>query len=253
MGAFRLPLWFAVGFLVPSVLAASEEQSRPGDQSRDARRLTVDLRDGSRLVGTPTQRSLKIASESFGEVDVPISVVSSIELSSNGNSMTLITSNGEKLRGAPKAMALKLDTPLGQFSLPLKQVTRVAKIPHLLPSTVAATTEMREGYYLLNLVANGVSIEKDALLNLLIKDNLAKCVNSSDPAYVGMSGRTWTTGNSTFKVRFPHGTQDWVFSNDETATVTEVPNRGERQVAIRVADESFQEVERLNELLRRER
>ena len=254
MRSIRLLLLFALGFLSPSVLGvASGEESRSEDDRRDVSRLTVELIDGSRLIGTLTQTSLKIASESFGEVEVPISVVSTIELSSHGASMTLITSNGEKLRGAPMASALKIETLLGKFSIPLKQVTRVATKPHLLAYAVAPTSDIGEGYYLVNLVENGVSVEKGALLNILIKDNLAKCVNSSVPEYIGMSARIKPTGNNTYTVRFPHGTQNWIFSSDEIAAVKEVPDREERQLAIRVADHSLKDVERLNELLRQER
>lgn len=254
MGSFRLLLVCALGFLGSSVLGvAGEERARSGDESRDASRLTVDLKDGSRLVGTPTQSPLKIASESFGEVEVPISLVRSIELASDGTRLTLTTSNGERLRGAPRTTALELDTLLGEVSLPFEQVTRVATTAQPLPSAVAASGAVRDGYYLLNFAKNGVSVQRDAVLNLLIKEDRAQCVSSSNPDYVGMSGRIRSSGNTGFAIRFPHGTQYWSFSSGDRATITEVPDRGERQVAIRVADESLKEAERLNELLRRER
>ena len=105
----------------------------------------------------------------------------------------------------------------------------------------------------MNLVENGVSVEDSALLNILIRDNVAKCVNSSVPEYIGMSAQIRPTGNNSFVVRFPHGTQIWIFSNGEIATVKEVPDRDERQMAIRVADQSLQDVGRLNKLLRQDR
>ena len=83
---------------------------------------------------------------------------------------------------------------------------------------------------------------QERLLNIRVKDNTARCVNSSDPRLKGLQGRFELVGNGVFVIFFRNenhrATQYWLFRQDGSAAVKEVPDRGERQKAGPVKDDS---------------
>src|SRR2546425_5073219 len=89
-----------------------------------------------------------------------------------------------------------------------------------------------DGHFLVNLQGQGHS----RLVNIEVKDNAAKCVNSDDAQLKGLQGKFQLIGNGVFVIYF----QYWLFRSDGSATVKEVPDRGERQTAVPVKDASLE-------------
>jgi len=96
-----------------------------------------------------------------------------------------------------------------------------------------------DGHFLVNLQGEG----KGRLVNIEVKDNAAKCVNSNDAQLKGLQGQFQLVGNGVFLVFFQNenhrASQYWLFRNDGSAVVKEVPDRGEKQTAIPVASDSL--------------
>lgn len=82
---------------------------------------------------------------------------------------------------------------------------------------------------------------QDFTVRLGIKDNRAVFVKSSADKFNGFAGEFELIGNGVFLARMAgenhRATQWWVFHADGTASVKEVPDRGEKQVAKLVRDE----------------
>jgi hypothetical protein len=88
-------------------------------------RLTVDLRDGSRLIGQCATVKELALSTGFGGVRVPIERVASIDFKDDKETCVIHFRNGDRLTGALDAGAvgdLKLTTVLGELKVPLNLV-----------------------------------------------------------------------------------------------------------------------------------
>jgi hypothetical protein len=96
-----------------------------------------------------------------------------------------------------------------------------------------------DGHFLVNLRWDG----QDRSVNFKVKDNAAKCVNSNDAQLKGLQGQFQLIGNGVFLIFFQNenhrASQYWLFRNDGSAVVKEVPDRGEKQTAIPVATDSL--------------
>jgi hypothetical protein len=111
--------------LLPLVfsLCAIAETKPPATQ------LTVNLTDGSRLIGETSLTSLPLRSEGLGKLQVPLDKVSSVKFSEAHESVAVTLANGDSLKGALGEMALKLKTPFGEVSIPLPMVTTIEVEP----------------------------------------------------------------------------------------------------------------------------
>ena len=111
------------------------------------------------------------------------------------------------------------------------------------PVDVLELKAVPEGHYLLTLEMRALD-SKTQRVNLEVKGNAAQCVNSSDPRLKSLKGQFEPLGNGVFLVtlRSPvhTATQFWAFRKDGSASVKEVPNRGESQWAIPVRDDTIE-------------
>ena len=98
-----------------------------------------------------------------------------------------------------------------------------------------------DGHFLANLEIEGT----EQLVNVRVQNNVARSVNSSDSRFLGLTGQFQLIGNGVFIIGLQgdnyQGTQFWVFKQDGTAEVKEVPDRGEMQLAIPVDDDSLEQ------------
>ena len=127
------------------------------------------------------------------------------------------------------------------FAVLLAPVARGQSSPA--PKAELDVLEMKsvpDGNYRVNLQAGGT----ERLVNIKVKDNSARCVNSSDPRLKGLEGKFELIGNGVFRVVLQNkeyaASQWWLFRTDGSATVKEVPDRGEKERAIRVPDERLE-------------
>jgi len=118
----------AVGALVVFLLCCTGHVARavesPMAPSLD---VTVELQDGSRIVGTADPQTIAFESSSAGKMAVPLSALGSIE---RIDALTKYSfRNGEILSGVPGDGNLELDASYGRASIPMKLIVR-ATIAH---------------------------------------------------------------------------------------------------------------------------
>lgn len=88
-----------------------------------------------------------------------------------------------------------------------------------------------------------VTLDGGKLMNVEVKEGKAMCVKSSDPQMKGMQGFIRNLRSGVFLIRFENQqavkSQFWIFRQDGTAGVRELPDSGELQSAVPVKGDSL--------------
>ncbi len=98
--------------------------------------VAVDLRDGSRIIGTPLVKRLTLGS-SYGAVEFPLEQVTSISFSDSAGGVRVEFRNGDVLRGTLHLDSLPVQFAAGRMDLPVSAILRLA--------TVSADDNLAEG------------------------------------------------------------------------------------------------------------
>jgi hypothetical protein len=86
-------------------------------------RLTVELRDGSRVVGESMEKNFKFSSTLLGEIKLEVRAIRSVECVSS-NSFKLSTTNGDSLAVSFVDSEFAVKTGFGKVELPVDSVRR---------------------------------------------------------------------------------------------------------------------------------
>src|SRR5271156_2162794 len=84
-------------------------------------RLTVELRDGSRIVGTSAEKNFKFHSELLGDLKLEVREIRSVEFTST-NSTKLTMVNGDVLKVSFGDPEFGVKTSFGKVELPVDSV-----------------------------------------------------------------------------------------------------------------------------------
>ncbi|HEY5503681.1 MAG TPA: LamG-like jellyroll fold domain-containing protein, partial [Sedimentisphaerales bacterium] len=117
----KLRLFFAlctVGFCFHHAQAA------PASTNETGFRLTIELRDGSRIVGKSLDNALRFHSSVLGDLKLPLENIRSID-GVTTNLAKLTTANGDVLTGWFIASVLRAETSFGKTELPVKLIRSV--------------------------------------------------------------------------------------------------------------------------------
>jgi hypothetical protein len=89
--------------------------------------LSIDLVDGSRLMGVPGIASIPVQT-AYAKLDVALTNVLSIKMEENHKMALFEMRNGDKVKGAMILKTLNLQTAVGKVSLGLEQIAQVEVI-----------------------------------------------------------------------------------------------------------------------------
>ena len=137
---------------LPNIQAASTDTDKSGFQ------LTVELRDGSRVVGQSAEDTLSVHSAAMGNLKLAWVTIRSIEYAANSDTARLTATNGDGFAVQLDADTLRLTTDFGKTELPVKMI-RSIKVALGTKRTITATTtasandfrltiELRDGSHL---------------------------------------------------------------------------------------------------------
>jgi hypothetical protein len=101
--------------------------STSGDQSGP--QLTVELRDGSRVVGQSLKESLSFHSSTVGDIKLPWTDIRAIEYPDDTKAAHLTATNGDALTVQLSSATLVLQTGFGQTELPVKLIRSIKVSP----------------------------------------------------------------------------------------------------------------------------
>ena len=88
-------------------------------RAESATQLTIDLRDGSRLVGKSLDDTLSLHTSLLGDVKLPVAGIRSIESDANKDTLHLTTTNGDTLAVQFVTSTLRVQTGFGRTDLPV--------------------------------------------------------------------------------------------------------------------------------------
>jgi hypothetical protein len=88
-------------------------------------RVTVELWDGSRVVGQGGDAKLEFHSAILGELKLPLEQISSVECQPKTNFAKLITANGDKLSVAFATKEIRVKTSFGEVKLAVDSIRRL--------------------------------------------------------------------------------------------------------------------------------
>jgi len=87
--------------------------------------LTIELQDGSRIIGKSADQAYQFHSDVVGEMRLPLERIRSIECSAKTNSAQLTTTNGDTLTVQWATKEVRVETAFGNFKLPANLIKRV--------------------------------------------------------------------------------------------------------------------------------
>jgi hypothetical protein len=107
--------------------------------------VTLELRDGSRIVGKSLDDPLLFHSTVLGNLKLPVEVIRSVEMTAEGNTARLTATNGDVINVVFSAPTLHVQTDFGKSELPVKlirsfKVSAPVKNGQLPPGLVALWT-----------------------------------------------------------------------------------------------------------------
>lgn len=111
--------------LVASLLFSSLHVSRSlAADTTPPPRLTVELRDGSRVIGSSEKQTFKFHSELLGELKLPVKAINSVEcVTSNSAKLTLV--NGDTMAVTFDASSIGVKTGFGEVELPVASIRQL--------------------------------------------------------------------------------------------------------------------------------
>jgi hypothetical protein len=85
-------------------------------------RLTVELRDGSRVIGLSQDKQFEFRSEVLGELKLPLEKIRSVETLAKTNSVKLTTASDDSLMVAFAMAEIRVETTYGPVKLPVAMI-----------------------------------------------------------------------------------------------------------------------------------
>src|SRR5262245_18481103 len=115
----------SIGLMLGLILVFTHAHARSVQKSEQSKsgkelelHLVIELRDGSRIVGSPFIASIPLHT-SFAKVDLPLKLVDTIEFPDDGERVKVNCSNGDLLQGVLNLSNLTLTTSFGKMAVPL--------------------------------------------------------------------------------------------------------------------------------------
>jgi hypothetical protein len=81
-------------------------------------RFALDLKDGARLIGAPSEARTLPFDAAFGRIEIPLALVRAVEFAADQRSVKVRFANGDVLTGAMRLETLRFSTPYGPLAVP---------------------------------------------------------------------------------------------------------------------------------------
>jgi len=112
--------------LMSTAFFSSPTVVRPEQANKEtATRLVVELTDGSRVAGTATLQTVAIRSQAYGEAQVRLKSIESIDFEDDRQTVEIPLRNGDRITGVMELDAVRLETLFGKVAIPVEHVVRI--------------------------------------------------------------------------------------------------------------------------------
>ncbi|HWB59007.1 MAG TPA: hypothetical protein VG733_05925 [Chthoniobacteraceae bacterium] len=121
----RIPaLRIALAAIAMLLVAGKSQAEQPAAETTSGLKVTVEVVDGSRVIGEPVAEELKIAA-SVGEMSVPLENVGKVVFNDDHKTAVVSLLNGDHLSGAIKSGTFSLQTIWGKVDLKPQQIRTI--------------------------------------------------------------------------------------------------------------------------------
>lgn len=127
VAVFSLLIIFSMGSNAQSQDATTPPPA-PAPTS-DNVQLTVELVDGSRIIGPPISISTLPLKAEFGEVKLPLTLIQQCSFTKDRASLVVKFRNGDQLTGALLLKQIKVKTAFGQATIPIERIGKITVAP----------------------------------------------------------------------------------------------------------------------------
>ena len=100
-------------------------QAAPLVANESGFQLTIELRDGSRVIGTTPNENLGFYSAILGNITLSWGDIRAIEYAANTNTARLTATNGDTLTVQPATDSLRVETSFGKNEIPMKLIRSI--------------------------------------------------------------------------------------------------------------------------------
>ncbi len=125
-GQLRFGCWI-VGWISLTNFAPGVRAQEPEPKAADTK-LRVDLVDGSRIIGTTSNKSLTLNVD-FAELTIPLDRIRQLQKGEKAKTVRVELNNGDIISGQLQAEPLNLTTIFGPVKLSMDQVLSVDVVP----------------------------------------------------------------------------------------------------------------------------
>ena len=183
------------------LLSAQAAETNLAARESATLQLSMDLSDGSRVIGTPAIDSVPLET-SYAKMNVPLKQILTLQIGEDHETVNLELRNGDKLKGVITLAPIKLTTIFGQVSINLALAKNISVYPTGQGALPAA-------------IQNGL-----VLYCAFDKDEGEKVTDASGQGHDGTTrGVTWTpNGKSKLYTDWPFDAQAAAQRQQETAT-----------------------------------
>jgi hypothetical protein len=144
----RVSILIVTALLVPLTLAQRSWADEPSWN------LQIDLVDGSRIIGVPTKKSLKVDVK-FGELEIPLERLRRADWKGDGKTIRIELNNDDVFTGTLKPVPVEIETIFGKVTLQMKHFKTLEVRPTNLLGWLP-TTRGLVLYYPFDRVGDGV-------------------------------------------------------------------------------------------------
>ena len=116
--------------ILASVLSATSIAASEAEIRSKSVQLSLDLSDGSRIIGKPLAESLSVETV-YATVNLKLELIARMSFSQEGEVVAIELRNGDKLTGRLGTEVFELETLFGEVSVPLEHMKQVLVRRHI--------------------------------------------------------------------------------------------------------------------------
>jgi hypothetical protein len=114
--------WMMLGLLTTVSMSVMAKDA--GAEKKPSLRVVLEMADGSRLVGTPAEESLRVNTE-YVKMEIPLAKIRQCEIRHQQERVIVSLDNGDKLTGILGMHEFRLETALGKLAPEFAQIDRI--------------------------------------------------------------------------------------------------------------------------------
>jgi hypothetical protein len=117
-----------IAYFLAAVCCLQLRPDQPAAATDQPMRLAVDLMDGSHLIGTSKNESVRLRSD-FGDLSIPLRVVESVRWKQDREHVVVEFPNGDHVTGSITPEIVQLTTVFGEARVSMQYITVIKPVP----------------------------------------------------------------------------------------------------------------------------